>query len=308
MEKLNGRKVIVTGGAGFIGSNLVERLADNNKVYVIDNLNTGSIKNLELAQKTGNVQFIHDDSKNINKHNLDADLIIHLGMYSSSPMYKKNPSLLNEVVEGMLNILEYAKKNKAAIVFASTSSIYNGIKPPHSESIVPPVTDYYTEGRIFAERLSELYAKLFGLDIAAMRFFSVYGRHEESKKEYANLVTQFLWSMGKGEQPVVYGDGTQKRDFIFVDDVVDALLKASKIKGFDIFNVGTGKSYTLNELISKLNKVLGTSIQPRYVSMPSSNYVMETLADTSKAEKLINFKARIGLDEGISKLLSENKN
>ncbi len=303
MEDIKGRKVLVTGGAGFIGSNLVERLAKDNKVYVIDNLNTGSVKNLEAAKKTGNVTFIEDDIKNIAKHNLDVDLIFHLGMYSSSPMYKNNPNLLNEVVEGNINILEYVKQHKATMVFASTSSIYNGVTPPHKESIVPPVSDYYTEGRISAERLSELYAKLFGANIAAMRFFSVYGWHEEAKKEYANLVTQFIWAMKKGEQPVIYGDGLQRRDFVFVEDVVDALIKASVIKGFDIFNVGTGKSYSLNELVDKLNNAMGTNIKPKYIKMPTSNYVMETLADTSKAEKLIKFKSRIDLDEGISKLL-----
>jgi UDP-glucose 4-epimerase len=304
MENLKGRNIIVTGGAGFIGSNLVERLAPENNVYVIDNLNTGSLKNLEAAQKTGNVKFIQDDSKNISKHNINADLIIHLGMYSSSPMYKKNPNLLNEVIEGVINILEYAKKNKATLVFASTSSIYSGITPPHKESIVPPVTDYYTEGRILAERLSELYAKLFGVNAAAMRFFSVYGRHEEAKKEYANLVTQFIWAIKKGERPVIYGDGLQRRDFVFVDDVVDALIKVADIKGFDIFNVGTGRNYSLNELVDKINKSLGTDVKAEYVKMPTKNYVMENLADTSKAEKLIKFKAKISLDEGISKLLN----
>ncbi len=303
METIKGRNIIVTGGAGFIGSNLVERLAKDNKVYVIDNLNTGSTKNLETAQKTGNVQFIQDDIKNIAKHNLNADLIFHLGMYSASPMYRKNPNLLNEVVEGIINLLEYAKKHNTTIVFASTSSIYNGIKPPHREDIIPPVTDYYTEGRIAAERLSTLYAKLFGVNVAAMRFFSVYGRHEEAKKEYANLVTQFIWAMKKGDQPIIYGDGSQKRDLVFVDDAVDALIKASAINGFDVFNVGTGKNYSLNELVEKLNKALHTGIKAKYVKIPVSNYVMETLADASKAEKVIGFKAKINLDKGIAMLL-----
>lgn len=297
----------MTGGAGFIGSNLVERLASENNVYVIDNLNTGSPKNLEVAQKTGNVKFIQDDSKNIAKHNINADLIIHLGIYSSSPMYKKNPNLLNEVVEGFINVLEYAKKNKAALVFASTSSIYSGVNPPHKESIMPPVTDYYTEGRIVAERLSELYAKLFGVNVAAMRFFSVYGKHEEAKKEYANLVTQFIWAMKKGKRPVIYGNGLQKRDFVFVDDVVDALVKATGIKGFDIFNVGTGRNYSLNELVDKINKVLGTNVKAKYIKMPTKNYIMETLADTSKAEMVIGFKAKISLDKGIAMLLEGNR-
>jgi UDP-glucose 4-epimerase len=303
MTAISGREIIVSGGAGFIGSNLVERLAQDNKVHVIDNLHTGSMDNLKDAQKTGNVDFIKDDVKNIARHGIDTDLIFHIGIYSSSPMYKKNPNLVNEVVEGMINVLEYAKKHNTTVVFASTSSIYSGIKTPHREDVVPFVTDYYTEARIAAERLSELYASLHGVNVAAMRFFSVYGRHEEAKKGYANLVSQFLWAMKKGEQPVIYGDGTQRRDFVFADDVVDALMAASGVKGFDKFNVGTGKNYSLKETVEKINHALGTSIESKYVNMPMKNYVMETLADTSKSERVLGFKAKIGLDNGISKLL-----
>jgi len=302
---LNGKTIIVTGGAGFIGSNLVEKLAKDNKIYVIDNFHTGSEENLSEAMKTGNVTLIKDDSKNIGKHGLDADLVFHLGIYSASPMYRQNPGLVGEVVSGMISVLEYARANSVPVVFASTSSIYNGIEPPHKEDAIPKVTDYYTEARIACERLSELYSKLYGTDVAAMRFFSVYGRHEAAKKQYANLVTQFLWVMKKGEQPVIYGDGTQKRDFVFADDVADALIAAAeKNKSFDVYNVGTGKNYTLNELVDKLNEELGTDIKPKYVEMPVKNYVMETLAYTEKAERKLGFKARVSLEQGIS-LLNE---
>ncbi len=301
--EIKNRKIIVTGGAGFIGSNLVERLCNDNEVYVIDNLHTGSMLNLSLAVKSGNVKFKEADCGSISKIDFDAELVYHLGMYSSSPMYKKKPGLLGEVAREMIEVLEYVRVHKIPLVFASTSSIYSGITPPHREDANYNVTDYYTEGRIFDERASELYNRLYGCDIAAMRFFSVYGRHEEAKKNYANLITQFMWLMQKGESPVIYGDGQQKRDFIFVDDVVDALLMASKIKGFEIMNVGTGKSYTLNQIVDKLNGELGTKIKPKRIKMPVSNYVMETLADTSKAKKLIGFEAHTSIDEGISMLL-----
>ncbi len=304
LDGLKGKDMIVTGGAGFIGSNLVDRLVSNgNRVFVIDNMHTGSPNNLVGASKTGRVQVIKDDVKNIAKHGIKADVVFHLGMYSASPMYRDNPNLVNEVVEGMINLLEYAKANKVPIVYASTSSIYNGLKPPHREEMTPFVTDFYTEARYATERLAELYSKLHGVNVSAMRFFSVYGRHEEAKQKYANLVTQFFWAMRKGEQPVIYGDGEQRRDFVHVDDVVDALLLASSAKGFNVFNVGTGKNYSLNELIEKLNKAMGTSIRAKYVGMPVKNYVMETLADTSKSEKMLSFRARISLDEGISKVV-----
>jgi UDP-glucose 4-epimerase len=303
--KIKNKEIIVTGGAGFIGSNLVEELCKENKVYVIDNLHTGSEENLKEAMKTGNVTFIKDDSKNIRKHNIKADIVFHLGIYSSSPMYKENPLLVSEAIAGMINVLEYAKENNSTVVFASTSSIYNGLKPPHKEDMIPLVTDFYTEARIAMERLSELYSKLYSVNVAAMRFFSVYGKHEAAKKVYANLITQFIIAMKENKQPVIYGDGSQKRDFIYVTDVVEALILATKIKGFDVFNVGTGKNYSLNEIIQKINTAMGKSIKPKYIPMPIKNYVMETLADTKKSEEKLGFKAKIDVDKGIMLQIKE---
>ncbi len=308
MAEIRGKKIIVTGGAGFIGSNLVERLSNNNKVLVIDNLHTGSALNLKGAMKTGNVKFKRMDSGAISDAGFDADVVFHLGMYSSSPMYRKDPQLLGKVTSGMVNILEYIRHKEIPLVFASTSSIYNEIKPPHREDAQYHVTDYYTEGRIFCERASALYNRMHGCNIAAMRFFSVYGYHEEAKKGYANIVTQFMWEMQKGHRPIVYGDGSQRRDFVFVTDVVEALVRASRVRGFGIFNVGAGKSYSFNQVVSILNSKMGKKIKPKYVEVPVKNmFAVETLADTSKASKVLGFRAGISLEEGISLLLREKE-
>ena len=293
--------IIVTGGAGFIGSNLVEALSKDNSVIVVDNLHTGSRDNISGPVKSG-VKFLKKDARDIGEIKEKVSCIYHLGFYSASPMYRENPHLVAEVIDGMISVLELARKNDCPVVFSSTSSIYNGIKPPHREDVIPGVTDYYTEGRIEAERLSELYYRLYGLNVSAMRFFSVYGFHEDAKHGYANLATQFMKAMIKKEQPVIYGDGTQRRDFVFVTDVVDALLKASTSKGFDVYNVGSGVNYSLNELVDKINKLLGSSISAKYIEMPVKNYVMETLADTTKASRKLGFKAKIDLDSGLRTL------
>ena len=297
------KKILVTGGAGFIGSNLVEALYKENEVTVLDNLHTGKRSNLENAIK-GGAKFVEGDAKNIKSIKGDFDFVFHLGIYSASPMYRDNPNLVGEVVQGITEVLEYCKEASIPLVFASTSSIYNGIAPPHKENVIPGVTDYYTEARIACERMSELYFKLHNVKVAAMRFFSVYGYNDIGKGKFANLVTQFMDSLLKGEQPIVYGDGEQKRDFIFVSDVVNALLRASTIKGFGIYNVGTGKNYSLNEAISKLQAITGKKIAPKYIEMPVKNYVMTTLADTTKSKKEIGFDAKVSLDEGISLLFS----
>jgi UDP-glucose 4-epimerase len=137
-----------------------------------------------------------------------------------------------------------------------------------------------------------------------MRFFSIYGYNDVGKGKYANLVTQFMVSLINGEQPIIYGDGEQRRDFVFVTDVVDALLKASNAKGFNIYNVGTGKNYSLNEAVERLKKITGKNIDPKYIKMPVKNYVMTTLADPSKAKREIGFEAKVSLDKGMSLLYS----
>ncbi len=297
---MKGLSILVTGGAGFIGSNLVEALAGDNSVTILDNFHTGSMDN--LAIKSGDVEVIRMDARDVRSLNQRFDLVYHLGIYSSAPMYREDPGLVGEVIDGMVAMLEYCRSKGSTLVFASTSSIYSGLKPPHREDMVPLVTDFYTEARISAERLANLYAVLYGVNSAAMRFFSVYGYHEGAKGRYANLITQFLLSMKRGEAPVVYGDGSQRRDFTFVTDVVDALLRASSVKGFAAYNVGTGVSYTINDMIDRLNRALGTAIRAKYVPMPVANYVMETLADTGKAERELGFRAMVSLDEGIARL------
>ena len=303
MVNIENKKIIVSGGTGFIGSNLVDKLAEKNEVVVIDNFHTGDKKNIESLLKNNRVQLKTMDVKNIHQLDFKADYVFHMGIYSASPMYRNDPFLVSEVVSGMISVLEYAKKNKSKVVFASTSSIYNGIKPPHREDIIPLITDYYTEARIAAERMSELYSKLENVDVQAIRFFSVYGPHEEAKKNYANLVTQFYWNIINNESPVIYGDGTQRRDFIHVNDLVEIILRASQLKGFNVINGGTGKNYSLNEMLKMLNKQLGTNIKATFIKMPVSNYVMETLADTTNLKEKLSYIPKISLEEGIKLII-----
>jgi len=294
-------KIVVTGGCGFIGSNLVERLVkEGYSVVVFDNLHTGSLKNIEGLD----VEFFNEPYSKLGEIVPEAEVIFHLGIPSSTPMYKRNPKLVGEAINDAIEVFEYAKRSGCKVVYASSSSIYNGNKLPYREDMPVYVTDFYTECRYAIERLAKLYNILFGVKSVGLRFFSIYGPKEKFKKQYANIVSQFLWAMQRDEPPVIYGDGTQTRDFTHVYDAVEALLLAWK-KNFEceIFNVGTGVAYNFNQVVDLLNKTLGKNIKPTYKPNPIKNYVYHTLADTTKAEKILGFKAKISLEEGLRSLL-----
>ncbi|KYH42065.1 MAG: nucleoside-diphosphate sugar epimerase [Candidatus Bathyarchaeota archaeon B26-2] len=297
-------RILVTGGCGFIGSNLVERLVeDGYSVTVFDNLSSGNVENIKGLE----VEFYNKPYSYLSTLPR-FDAIFHLGIPSSSPMYKANPLLVGEAINDMITVLEYARKTGCKVVYASSSSIYNGNKVPYREDMPIYVTDYYTECRYAVERLAKLYNILHGVRSVGMRFFSIYGPREEYKGRYANIVSQFLWSMLKDEPPVIFGDGNQTRDFTHVRDVVDALMLAmEKDLECEVFNVGTGVSHSFNEVVEMLNRLLGKDIKPVYKPNPIKNYVYHTLADTSKAEKVLGFKAKITLEEGLSELVEMHR-
>ncbi|MEI8004471.1 MAG: NAD-dependent epimerase/dehydratase family protein [Methanothrix sp.] len=293
---------LVTGGAGFIGSNLVEELlAAGEDVVVLDNMHTGSPGNLDGLE--GSLKLIRASCNDLPDMDLHPEKIYHLGIPSSSPMYKKNPYLVGEALNGFTAVFELAKKSGARVVYASSSSLYSGLLPPHRENMTIQVSDYYTEARLAMERMAELYRKLFNVCSAGMRFFSVYGPKEESKKQYANVVSQFLWQMRRCETPLIYGDGMQTRDLTYVKDVVQALRLAMQSDYHGILNVGTGKAYSFNDVIEILNKNMELDIKPLHVENPIKNYVLHTQADTAKAEKILRFKAKWNLEDGVRELL-----
>ena len=297
-------KVLVTGGCGFIGSNLVERLVrDGHSVVVLDNLHTGNLGNIEGLD----VEFFKDPFNRLSDVVHEIDALFHLGIPSSSPMYRRNPGLVGEAINDAIEIFEYSKEIDCKVVYASSSSIYNGNKIPYSEDLPVYVTDYYTECRYAIERLAQLYNVLYGVKSIGLRFFSVYGPKERFKENYANIVSQFLWTMMKDEAPVIFGDGSQTRDFTYITDVVDALILSMK-KEFEcqIFNVGTGTAYSFNQVVKILNGLLGKNLKPVYRKPnPIRNYVHDTLADTTKAEDALGFKARISLEAGVERLASK---
>jgi len=306
------KKYLVTGGAGFIGSNLVENLIrDEHEVVVLDNFHTGSLDNLKNIHSE-NLKILKGDIPHL-PINLDFDGIFHFGIPSSTPMYKDNKYLMGHTINEFLYLLNTHPTTK--IVYASSSSIYNGLSPPHVEYNTPRITDFYTETRISMERLSFLYHTLYGNKIIGLRMFSVYGPHEQAKGHYANMITQMLWKMQDFEPPVIYGDGMQTRDFIRVEDVVEAFKTVmDSLIEYGVYNVGTGVAHSFNDVLAALGKELGRGdelgkkpIVCEYVENPIKNYVMHTLADTQKMTKHFGFKAKISFEEGIKKIIEDYK-
>ena len=296
-------KYLVTGGAGFIGSNLVERLQDDGHiVHIVDDYSTGSLENVIFARDSG-IMLVGKSIKatckipEFSKRHFDG--IFHLGQPSSTPMYRNNRKLVSKTIDEFISIMEYAREYKCPVVYASSSSVYNGNPMPWCETMPIKPTDFYTEVRVSFERLAKVYYELYGVHSCGLRLFSVYGPRETYKHQYANLITQLIWAGQEDLCFPIYGDGKQTRDVTYVSDVVDAFILAMErdFPGARIFNVGTGKSYSINQIARRI----GTSF--KYVPVPFLNYVEDTLADPRNAEKYLGFKAKVSLDEGLSKLL-----
>jgi len=301
-------KVLVTGGAGFIGSNIVFELVRRGfETYVVDNFHTGSERNLDGVSDS--VRVFRGCAGDIHSLGIPKmDFIFHYGIYSSSPMYKSDRGLVAEVVRDAIAVFEFAQECGCRVVLCSTSSLYNGLPTPWREDAHPLVTDFYTEARIAVERLAVLYHKLYGLSVITLRHFSIYGPREEYKGRYANNISQFLWCMMRDKPPVIYGDGIQTRDFVYVEDAVEAAMLAMETDvECDVFNVGTGKETSFNEVVEILNRKLGKNIKPKYVPNPIKNYVYRTQADPTKAEEILGFKAKTPLEEGIEKTIQYYK-
>ena len=284
------KRYLVTGGAGFIGSNLVKRLVEERcEVIVIDNLSTGSKENLpkEVPLLIGT----YKEHLSLLPH---IDGIFHLGIPSSTPLYRESRLWILEALQDSIYILEFARGRGLRAVFASSSSIYNGNPVPWSEDMPIFITDFYSEVRYWMERLSTLYFDFYKVESIGLRLFSVYGRGEEAKGKFANLVTQLIWASKDGSIFSVYGNGSQSRDLTYIDDVVNAFIISmnSPIK-HGVFNIGTGRAFSLNEIIS----TIGAKVE--YIKNPLRNYINQTLADTRKARQELGFESKYSLEEGL---------
>ncbi|MFC7020921.1 MULTISPECIES: NAD-dependent epimerase/dehydratase family protein [Haloarcula] len=303
---MNGNRVLVTGGGGFIGSNLANALAEDNAVVALDDGYLGTPGNLDENVEYVEGSVVGDDLPT------DVDVVFHLAALSSYAMHEDDPTRGARVnVEGFVNTVEQARDDGCeTVVYASTSSIYGSRTEPSPESMDVTVNTGYEASKMARETYAEYFHNHYDLSLAGMRFFSVYqgyGGAEEHKGEYANVIAQFADDIANGESPVLYGDGTQTRDFTHVDDIVRGLVQAAEHELDGIYNLGTGEAYDFLTVVEMLNDELGTDVEPEFVEnpIPEDVYVHDTCADASKMRAATGWEPRIPFEEGIERVCEQ---
>ena len=296
---------LVTGGAGFIGSHIAEALVERgHTVRVLDNLTTGKKEN--LAAFAGQVEFIKGDIRDVetcSKAVKGADHVLHGAAIASVPGSIADPLLTNAVnVTGTLNLLLAARDaGVRSFVLASSSSVY-GDDPalPKQEGREGKPLSPYAISKLVGEKYGEVFHGLFGLKAVALRYFNVFGTRQDPLSQYAAVIPLFITKILKGERPVIYGDGEQSRDFIFVEDVVQANLRAAECgaAGGESINIACGEGMTVNGLLAAVNEVLGTKVEAVCAAARPGD-IKHSIADVRKARRLIGFKPSVSFIDGL---------
>lgn len=278
--------MVVTGGLGFIGSNIVERLVKDNQVLIIDNQSTGKLENIKEI-KSKNLKVILESVTEVDLKNIfkNYDYVLHQAAIPSVPRSIKDPVSSNDSnITGTLKVLTAAKDaGIKKVVFASSSSVYGDTPtlPKKEEMPINPLSPYAVT-KATGEMYCKVFHDIYGLQTVALRYFNVFGPRQDPKSQYAAVIPKFFTSIHNDERPVVYGDGEQSRDFTFVKNVVNANILACESDKTGIFNIACGRRITINQLIQMMNEILGKNVSPQYVE-PRAGDIKHSLADISKA-------------------------
>ena len=296
---------LVTGGAGFIGSHLVQRLlADGEEVRVLDDLSTGSMDRIAPIQDQ--IDFIQGDLRDpatIAAAIQGVQYVLHQAAQPSVPLSVLDPAHTYAVnTMGTLHLLQAARAaGVERVVMASTSAIYgNDPTSPKSEQLPPAPVSPYASSKLSTESMGAVFTKAFGLECVLLRYFNVYGPGQDPNSAYAAAIPKFLDSMGRGEQPIIFGDGLQTRDFIYVGDVVRAnLIAATSSAGAGrVYNIATGTSVTILEIVHAVAERLGITPEITFAPVRMGD-VLHSLADVRKAEQELGFVAETSLADGL---------
>jgi len=298
---MESKRVLVTGGGGFIGSNLANYLATDNDVIALDNGYLGTEDNVDDAVEYVERSVLEDDLPT------DVDVVFHLAALSSYAMHEDDPTKGARVnIEGFVNVVEQAREDGCeTVVYASTSSIYGDRTEPSPEDMPVAANTGYEASKLAREKYAEYFHNHYDMSMAGMRFFSVYQGMEDGaeqhKGDYANLIAQFADDIANGDQPVIWGDGSHTRDFTHVDDIVRGLELAADHRLTGVYNLGTGERYSISHLVDRLNEALGTDVEPVYEEnpIPDDVFVHDTCADASKMYEATGWEPQISFGEGV---------
>lgn len=304
-------EILVTGGAGFIGSHIVDRLLDEElKVRVLDNLSTGEKKNLAQHKNKKSFQFIEGDIRNfdlVKKAVEGVDAVIHEAALVSVTRSIENPLLSNEInVTGTVNLLKACvDAHVKRFVLASSCAVYGDTKTlPNHENLAPKPLAPYAADKLAAENYAKVFHKVYGLETVSLRYFNVYGPRQKYGP-YSGVISIFINRLLKNEPPIICGDGKQTRDFINVKDVVKAnMLALSKQKAAgEVFNISTGEATTLNKLAETIQKIMDkTDLKPVHAE-PRPGDIKHSYGDISKAKRNLEYTPKVQLEEGLSELV-----
>jgi UDP-glucose 4-epimerase len=312
--EINGKNAyLVTGGAGFIGSNIVKELLHRKqKVRVLDNFSTGKRENLDEFKGNPDFELIEGDLRSFHVVRTAVkgmDFVLHQGALPSVPRSIHDPLTTNDVnIQGTLNILEAAKEFAIKrVVYASSSSIYgdNESLPKREDMPVLPQSPYALS-KYAGERYCQIFYRLYGLETVCLRYFNVFGANQDPNSQYSAVIPKFITMMTEGKRPLIYGDGSQSRDFTHAANVVAANLMACTTKDIagEVFNIACSERHTLLQLVYLLNKIMGTSIVPIFEDQRPGD-VKHSLADISRAKEKMGFQVNTRFKEGLMALVSE---
>jgi UDP-glucose 4-epimerase len=302
------KNVLVTGGAGFIGSNLVKQLADTNHVTVLDNLSTGYLKNIQDLITKKKIEFINGtitDLELLEKTFRNVDYIFHEAAIPSVPRSIKDPLKTNATnAQGTLNVLVAARDNHVKkVIYASSSSVYGDTPTlPKKEEMTPNPLSPYAVSKLTAEYYCEIFTHIYALPTVSLRYFNVYGPGQDPASEYAAVVPKFITSVLNDKSPIIYGDGEQTRDFTFINDVVIANVLAAESASTGIFNIAGGKRISINALAQLIIKTSLKDVELIYKN-PRDGDVLHSLADVTRAKNGFNFISKFSINDGIEETI-----
>jgi UDP-glucose 4-epimerase len=311
MNSIHGKKILITGGAGFVGSATADQLLDAGavEVRVLDNFVRGNLRNLESAKQKGNVVVIEGDIRDadiVDSAVGGVDYVFHQAALRITRCAEAPREAIQVLIDGTSNVLESAFRHKVKkVVAASSASVYGDPSYlPMDENHPFNNRTLYGAGKIANEQMLRAYYEMFKLPYVAFRYFNIYGPRMDIDGVYTEVLIRWMDAIEAGESPKIFGDGTQSMDFVYVEDVARANVAGLVADVTDeVFNVGTGVQTTLSELCHLLLKVTGSNLKPEYHEARKVNNVQARRATTEKAERMLGFKPHVDLEAGLKSLI-----